>query len=274
MNAHRLVVSVFAVLGLVLAGGCATTDFVTGRQVQNMYLIEDDIQMGREVLSDVVKAMQEDGVRVNADARKVAKLQDMVNRIAAVSHLPTLPYEVKLFHTNIVNAFAAPGGQMGVFTGLYDHEIGLVKDDDELAAVIAHEIAHVTCRHTTESLTREMPMQLLLLGAAIYAEAKDKEDLAIALGAGFLLYQGLLLPKYSRADEAEADAVGMMYMAKAGYDPRAAVRLWKRAYEREGDEGLFALFSSHPTNKARYESLQKMLPQAMEEYNRVKSAKP
>ncbi len=253
---------------------CATVDPVTGRKVNNMYLIEDDIQMGREVLADVVKTMREEKVRINKDGPKVAKLQDMVNRIAAVSHLPDLPYEITLFETNIVNAFAAPGGQMGVFAGLYHPEMGLVKDDDELAAVIAHEIAHVTCRHTTESLTRGMPVQLLLLGASIYAEAKGKEDLALALGAGFLVYQGLILPKFSRADETEADAVGLMYMAKAGYDPNAAVRIWERAAARGKDPKLFAMFSSHPTDADRAKNLRKLLPQAMAEYEKARAAKP
>ncbi|HMP74910.1 MAG TPA: M48 family metallopeptidase [Kiritimatiellia bacterium] len=265
----RCLACLFVLLPL-LAVSCATVDPVTGRRTRNMYLIEDDIQMGRQVKADVVKSMREGGVPINADGRTVAKLQDMVNRIAAVSHLPDLPFEVTLFQTNIVNAFAAPGGQMGVFTGLYHPEIGLVKDDDELAAVIAHEIAHVTCRHTTESLTRALPMQMLLIGGSIYAEAKGKEDLALALGAGFLVYQGLVLPKFSRKDESEADAVGLMYMARAGYDPRAAVRIWERAAARGKDPKLFAMFSSHPTDRDRAEALRKLLPQAMEEYERAR----
>lgn len=262
------------VLAALLLASCATVDPVTGKKVNNLYLIEDDIQLGREVMQDTLKAMREERVPVNADKKRSAQLTDMVKRIAAVSHLPDLPYEVYLFQTNIVNAAAAPGGQVMVFSGLYDKKVGLVADEDELAAVIGHEIAHVTCRHTTEEMTRQLPMNIILLGAAIYAEAKDKEDLALALSAGFLVYQGLLLPKYSRKDESEADAVGLMYMAKAGYDPRAAVRLWKRAHEREGDDSLFAIFSSHPSNKARWKSLDKMLPAAMAEYAKVKGGYP
>ena len=96
----------------------------------------------------------------------------------------------------------------------------------------------------------------------------------MALGAGFLVYQGLILPKYSRTDEAEADAVGLMYMAKAGYDPRAAVRIWQRAAEREDDPGLFALFSSHPSNKARRKALEARMPEAMEEYRKATGRYP
>lgn len=253
----------------LLSSSCATVDPVTGRKVNNMYLIEDDIQLGREVMADTVKSMRESGVPLNANRTRVRQVEDIVKRIAAVSHLPNLPYEVTVFETNIVNAAAAPGGQLMVFSGLYDPKKGLVADEDELAAVIGHEIAHVTCRHTTEEMTRQLPMQLILLGGAIYAEAKGDDDLALALGAGFLVYQGLILPRYSRTDESEADAVGMMYMAKAGFDPRAAIRVWQRAAERDGDPGLLAMFSSHPTNKTRKKSLEAMLPEAMEAYRQA-----
>lgn len=259
-------------VGLLLAllsSSCATVDPVTGRKVNNMYLIEDDIQLGREVMADTVKSMRESGVPLNANRTRVRQVEDIVKRIAAVSHLPNLPYEVTVFETNIVNAAAAPGGQLMVFSGLYDPKKGLVADEDELAAVIGHEIAHVTCRHTTEEMTRQLPLQLILLGGAIYAEAKGDDDLALALGAGFLVYQGLILPRYSRTDESEADAVGMMYMAKAGFDPRAAIRVWQRAAERDGDPGLLAMFSSHPTNKTRKKSLEAMLPEAMEAYRQA-----
>lgn len=263
-----------ALLLPLLTAACSTVDPVTGRKVQNMYLIEDDIQMGREVMAETVKSMRDAGVPLNANKVKVKKIEDMVHKIASVSHLPDLPYEVVVFETNIVNAAAAPGGQIMVFSGLYAPKIGLVADDDELAAVLGHEIAHVTCRHTTEAMTKQLPINLILMGGAIYAEATDNDNLALALGAGFLAYQGLILPKYSRKDESEADAVGLMYMAKAGYDPRAAVRLWQRAAEREDDPGLFGFMSSHPSNSKRYKSLQALLPEAMEEYRKAKGHYP
>lgn len=275
MKSWSSALSVIAgVVGCLLATSCASVDPVTGRKVNNLYLIQDDIQMGREVMADTVKSMRDAGVPLNANRTRVKQVETVVKRIAAVSHLPELPYEVVVFETNIVNAAAAPGGQIMVFSGLYDPKKGLVADEDELAAVIGHEIAHVTCRHTTEEMTRQLPMQLILMGGAIYAEAKGDDDLALALGAGFLVYQGLILPKYSRTDEAEADAVGLMYMAKAGYDPRAAVRIWQRAAERESDPGLFAMFSSHPTNKARRKALEARLPEAMEEYRKTTGRYP
>ena len=252
---------------LIAVAACSTTDFVTGKSTHNLYLVDDDIKMGAQVLQQSVDEMRKQGVKVDVDTKRLGMIQDMVRRIGAVSHMPDLPYEVHLFETNIVNAMCAPGGKVLVFSGLYNPKVGLVRDEAELAAVLGHEIAHATCRHTTEAMTREAPVNALLVIAALVAEAKGSDTAAAAVGAGFVAYNGLLVTKYSRTDEAEADRVGLMYMAKAGYDPRAAPRLWKRACQREGsDPGLMLIFSTHPSNKARWEALEKHLPEALAAY--------
>ena len=259
-----------ALLLAMIVSGCATVDPVTGRRVNNMYSIEDDIKLGEGVQRDIRKAMAEQGVARNADRARVAQLNEMVRRIAAVSHLPNLPYEVDLFHTNIVNAAAAPGGKLFVFSGLYDPETGLARNENELAAVMAHEIAHVTCRHTTESLTRQAPINILLLAGAAVASAKERDDIALAMGVAFVAYQGFYLPKYSRKDESEADAVGLMYMAKAGYDPRAAPEIWRRVNEQSGrSPSLVRWMSSHPSHADRHRRLERLLPQALVEYEKA-----
>jgi predicted Zn-dependent protease len=252
---------------LTLLVGCASVDPVTGNRVANFYTIEDDINLGTGVMRDITEEMKKQNVPVNADRARLAQIREMVRRIAAVSHLPTLPYEVVLFETNIVNAAAAPGGKIIVFSGLYHPEIGLARNENEIAAVIAH----VTCRHTTESLTRRIPTDLLLIAGAAYAEAKDKDNLAIAMGAAFIAYEGFYLPRYSRVDESEADAVGLMYMAKAGYDPRAAPELWRRVEQQEGNPtALVRWMSSHPSHGDRHEALEKLLPAAIAEYEKVR----
>jgi len=255
---------------MLITSACSTTDLVTGEKVSNMYSINDDIELGDGVMSDVRKQMAKQRVPVNADAARVKQLNDMVDRIAAVSHMPSLPYEVVLFQTNIVNAAAAPGGKLIVFSGLYDEKQGLVQNENELAAVIAHEIAHVTCRHTTESLTKRAPVNIALLLGSVYAESKGNEDIAVAMGVAFIAYEGFYLPQYSRRDESEADAVGLMYMAKAGYDPRAAPELWRRVNEKEGRAPkLVRWMSSHPSHRDRYKALEKLMPAALDEYNKT-----
>ena len=260
---------------LVFVVSCATTDFVTGSRTRNMYALAEDVKFGEEVQHESIEEMRKQGVPINRDTKRVKQLQDMVQRITAISHIPDLPYEVNLFETNIVNAMAAPGGKIIVFSGLYDEKVGIAKTDDEIAAVISHEIAHVTCRHTTENLTRQALPNLLLVAAGLYAEIEGSSDIRNAVAATFLLYNGLWLPKYSRTDEAEADRVGLMYLAKAGYDPRAAPRLWKRVHEKQGSgNALTALISTHPTNKDRWQNLEKHLPAAMEEYKAATGSYP
>jgi predicted Zn-dependent protease len=259
-----------SLLLVIFLSGCASIDPVTGKRVANMYSIQEDIQLGEGVLRDIDTQMTKQHVPKNADPVRVSQLRDMVRRIAAVSHLPNLPYEVVLYQTNIVNAAAAPGGKVIVFSGLYDPEIGLVKNENELAAVIGHEIAHVTCRHTTESMTRRIPTDLLMLAGSIYASSRDKEELAVAMSVAFVAYEGFYLPSYSRKDESEADAVGLMYMAKAGYDPRAAPELWRRVNQKEGrSPKLVRWMSSHPSHKDRHLALEKLLPAAIAEYDKT-----
>jgi predicted Zn-dependent protease len=246
-------------------------DFVTGKEAKNLYDIQEDIELGNEVYKELSTEMKEGGAAVNRDAKQVRVLQEMLRRISSVSHLPDLPYSVTLFHTNLVNAFALPGGKVAVFEGLYSGEDRLVEGEDEMAAVIAHEVAHVTCRHSTEEMTRSLPVELVLGGAAIFAELDENEDLEAILGGAFVLYEGVISTKYSRADEEEADAVGLDYMARAGYDPSAAVRLWRRAHDKEGSEPKWINYlSTHPRNKDRARNLEKLLPEVLPIYERTR----
>ncbi len=259
-------------LAVLVWSGCATPQYdpVSGRQVRNLYTLDDDIQIGRGVIENALQEFEEQGIPVNQDQQMLSTLSNMMHRIAAVSHYPDLPYTVVLVHTNIVNAACAPGGQLIFWEGLYDPKIGLVQNEDELAAVMAHEIAHATARHSTRSMTRNMPINLALMAGTVAASLADRDDLALWLGAGFVVYQGIILPRYSRQDEYEADRLGLFYMADAGYDPRAAPAIWRRVNERERDPGLLRYLSSHPTHRDRYRELERHLPEALERYERAR----
>lgn len=264
-----------AALASGLSSSCATVDAVTGRSTYNFYSLDEDIQLGRKTIQANIQQARQAGIRINADPSRMAELQEMVRRIADVSDLPHLPYEVTLFHTGIVNAAAAPGGQLMVFEGLYDPEKGLVQDEDELAAVIAHEIAHVNCRHSTEELSKVATAGLLAeLGAAL-AERKGHDDLATFFRAAFIVGSVFYIPLHSQQNEFEADRVGLFYMAKAGYDPRAAPRIWKRVAERQKKEHEKAsIFATHPSSWDRYRALEKLVPYAMEEYAAARGGYP
>ncbi|QHI68398.1 M48 family metallopeptidase [Tichowtungia aerotolerans] len=258
-------------VGLIFSAvlvGCSTIDPVTGLQTRNMYSLDQDVGIGSKVYDQTLEEMRARGVPINEDRARVAQLQGMVNRISAASDLPDLPYEVSLIQTNIVNAMAAPGGKIMVYEGLWDPEKGLTKDDDEIAAVIAHEIAHVNARHSTEAMTRSLPVNILATVGVIAAKDTDYEQFAqIVAAGGLFLYNGIWMTRYSRENEMEADAVGMMYMAKAGYDPRAAIRIWERAsQQRTGEDPAASIFSTHPPDAARLAALRARLPEALRIY--------
>lgn len=230
--------------------------------------------MGQATVRANTASLAEQGVGVNQDPERVEQLRVMVERIGAVSDLPQLPYTVTLYHTNIVNAAAAPGGSLMVYEGLYDPERGLARDEDELAAVIAHEIAHVTCRHVAEQLSKAKTANVV--GGTLGALAD-----ILGYGGVYDLAEGVLsvssviwLPAYSRRDEEEADRVGLLYMARAGYDPRAAPRLWQRAAADPAQRGAGGIFSSHPGHADRRRILEAAMPEAMEAYRRATGGVP
>jgi len=263
----RMLLCMALCIGALGLTSCTTPDMVTGRNVYNIYSIQEDVELGQTAMAENIKQFRKNNVPINADPVRLAQINNIMHRITAVSDMPALPYEVTLIHTNIVNAFAMPGGQMVVFDGLYDPEKGLVRDEDELAAVIAHEIAHVNCRHSTEQLSKIMTATLAMEATAALLESNDEDDWAMAVRALFAVGAGLWVPVHSRRDEYEADRVGLFYMARAGFDPRAAPRIWKRVAEKEGGNiGFLSIFATHPANEARYKELNRLLPYALNEY--------
>ncbi len=270
----RLTLCAFALTMLFLAS-CATIDPVTERRTVNLYTMQDEVDLGREVTAANIEEMKKAGVRVNNDPDRIAQLNEITERISAVSDMPGLPYEVTLFHTNIVNAAAAPGGAMMVFEGLYDPDSGMVRDEEELAAVMAHEIAHINARHVTERLSRIMGIQIATgIVAGVADRRRDDTRLGDAMRTVAVVGTVLWIPSYTRQNEYEADRIGLFYMAKAGYDPRAAPRIWQRIYEEGDDRDTAHIFSTHPSSRQRYEALNELLPYAMEEYARATGSYP
>ena len=255
----------FPGLLLALASGCATTDFVTGQQTQNIYSLQEDVQLGQDFYKETIAELKKENSPIDQDPVRVALVKEVTANIAAVANITNLPYEITYVgDPEIVNAYAFPGGHVMVFEGLWDEKEGLVQTVDELAAVIGHEIAHVNCRHSTEAMTREMLPNLILAGGLIYASIEDDDDLQLLFGGLMLVHDGLIVTKYSRVDELEADRVGMAYMAKAGYDPAAAPRVWERLAGASDNqvEKVLSIFSTHPRDYKRVQELRKHLPEA------------
>jgi len=169
-----------------------------------------------------------------------------------------LAWEVVVFDDESVNAFAMPGGKIGVFTGI----LNVADTPDALAAVLGHEIAHLTENHVMERARRQSGSSLVgILGGA----ATGMHDVSHAASTIFLT-----LP-FSRKQESEADIVGLEYMAKAGFDPRATIALWKRMGEaRENRQAEF--LSTHPSDDRRLDEIVKSLRPALIEYNAARDA--
>jgi len=157
-----------------------------------------------------------------------------------------------------VNAFAMPGGKVAVFTGLLELVDG---NEDELAAVMGHEIAHVALKHSNKQMSSEMLRQgggaaLAILLSRQEKSAVDPKLVQQAYDLGTQV--GLMLP-YSREHELQADELGLYYAAKAGYDPEAAVDLWQKMAEAGGEQPPEFL-STHPSHGTRIERLQELVP--------------
>jgi predicted Zn-dependent protease len=245
------------ILILVALGGCATAPETGRRQV----LLIDSAQESRLGLQTFEQLKQQTPVSRNRQAN--AQLQSVGQRIANVVRMPNAQWEFVLFETDEPNAFALPGGKIGVNTGI----LPITQTEAGLATVIAHEIAHVTARHGAERMSHDLLVQAggVALSAALGGRSPVTQDLAMqAYGVGSQL--GVMLP-YSRTQEYEADRIGLIYMARAGFDPSEAIAFWERFSALEqGRAATPEFLSTHPLNEGRIEQIRRFLPEAMAEY--------
>jgi len=176
-----------------------------------------------------------------------------------------IEWELAIFESESVNAFAMPGGKIGVLTGILD----VTENQDQLATVIGHEIAHVTARHSNERASRASLSNVGINVAAIilgggYTGATYTAQQALQAGAQF----GITLP-HTRGQESEADIIGLQYMAKAGFDPRESVPLWQHMDER-AEKAPPEFLSTHPASETRIENLVSEWQKTLPLYNQAK----
>jgi len=241
--------------------GCTTVP-ETGRRQVMLVSAADEAQMGLNAFDQVKKEE-----KISKDSAANAQVQRVGKRIAQSvgREIPNAQWEFVVFDSDQVNAFALPAGKVGVYTGL----LKLAASDDELAAVMGHEIAHVSSRHGAE---RTSQGYLVAGGAAltdIGLQVKDVDPAkrnAILSAYGMAATVGAILP-YSRLHESEADAIGLRFAAGAGYDPRAAVSFWKKmAAKSNGQNKPPRLLSTHPSDATRIAKLEELAPQYMAAY--------
>jgi predicted Zn-dependent protease len=239
-----------ATIGLVLAVAACQQAPVTGRQQLILLPESQDAQMGLEAYQEIKQES-----RISRDPELNRRVQEVGRRIAAVSPHPEWDWEFTVFDNDEPNAFALPGGKVGVHTGLFR----VAQNDDQLAAVMGHEVAHAIARHGAERMSQGLLAQGL--GAVAVGGGIDPQIVQIAAQAATL---GVILP-YSRTQEAEADHIGLLYMAAAGYDPREAITLWQN-FDKLGGDRPPEFLSTHPAPGSRIDNLQELMPEAMEVY--------
>ena len=233
----------------VKSGSEADVNAIGNRKVGHgpeMYSLEHDIAIGKQLSQEVEKSAKfiNDPV-INEYVNRVG--QNLVRNSDA-----QVPFTIKVIDSDVVNAFALPGGFFYVNSGLILH----ADEESELAGVMAHEIAHVCARHGTREETKSTIVQLASIPAMIFIPYS---------WAGYAIYQGmnfaipLTFLKFSRGDEAEADYLGLQYMYKAGYDPNSFVSFFEKvqADEKKQPGTIPKVFSTHPPTPDRIEAIQK-----------------
>ncbi len=247
---------------LMVLAGCATAP-ETGRSQLLLIDTAEEAQLGFKSFEQIKRETP-----VARNPAEAKRLQEVGERIAAVVNLPHAQWEFVLFESDQPNAFALPGGKIGVYTGI----LPLTKTDAGLATVLAHEIAHATARHGAERMSQGLLVQVggVALSTALGGQSAVSQELATQ-AYGLTTQLGVMLP-YSRVQELEADRIGLLYMARAGYDPTEAIGFWQRfqAYSQSrGGQGLEFL-STHPLDDTRIAQIQRFLPQAQAEYARAR----
>jgi len=257
-----LAVAIVAVLGL---GACATTTSPTGRTQYMAYSDSELNQMGAQAFAEM-KSKQ----KVQTGGQQNAYVQCVVN--ALVAQLPPewrqIQWETAVFVDDSPNAFALPGGKVGVNTGMF----GVAKNQDQLAAVIGHEIGHVYARHTNERVSRQSATStgLAVLGALAGARYGQTGSDLVTQGGGMAAQMGVLLP-FSRTQETEADEIGQRLMAQAGFDPAQAVDLWKNMIAASAGRSPEWL-STHPDPQNRIRALEARAPSLQSVYQDARKA--
>lgn len=244
---------------LLFLSACYTVP-ETGRKSLVIVPPEQEAALGAQAFQEV-RAQE----KVSNDAAAIARVARVGRRIAAAvgGDLPCAQWEFVVFDSPEVNAFALPGGKVGVYTGL----LKLASSDDELAIVIGHEIAHVTARHGAERMTIDQGVQLF--GGAVGGVAESRlspqasQLVKAAYGAGTQLLG--VLP-HSRLQESEADKIGLRYAARAGYDPRAAIAFWHKMNAQAGGAKGPAFLQTHPSSEDRIAKLEAELPSVISIY--------
>lgn len=228
----------------------ACSNSPTGRPQVLLFSGGDMSRLGAQSFEELKK--QE---KINNDPKINQYVQCVANAISArlAPNSDFSAWEVVVFDSEQVNAFALPGGKVGVYRGL----LNVAKNQDQLATVIGHEIGHVIARHSNERLSRSQLADAGLQLSNTVLRGSEYQSIAMA-GLGLGVQYGVLMP-YNRAQESESDIIGLRLMSEAGFDPKQSIELWKSMAKASGGNQPPELLSTHPSHATRIEELQKQI---------------
>jgi len=258
--------SVTVLLMALFMYSCGSVPFTGRRQLQlvsNQEVIALSLQQYQEFMRT---APLEKGT---ANAQMVTRIGTRIANAVATfyknngyeSQLENYAWEYNLVKDNSVNAFAMPGGKVVIFTGL----LPVTQSEEALAVVIGHEIAHVIAQHSSERLSQQIALQYGgAIAGGLLGNTQAMQQLGntvFGLGAQF----GVMMP-YARKQEYEADEIGLIIMAMAGYNPQTAIPFWTRMAESGGGAQVPEFLSTHPTDSKRIANIEKIMPGVMQYY--------
>jgi predicted Zn-dependent protease len=272
MRALRTTVQTMTLLGLLLPlalfSGCETNPY-TGRSQFLMTSVSEEMKMGAQaydqVKSDPKMKPSQDPREIETVKRVAARIVEAAKRSKYAEMAQQFQWEVTVIKDDqTANAFALPGGKMAVYTGIFP----MAKTEAGLAAVMGHEVVHALARHGAERMSQgqatSIGVQVLGTAAGVgTGSAALGQATMAALGVGAQV--GMLLP-FSRKHESEADYIGILLAADAGYDPRESVALWERMGQMSGGGAPAEFMSTHPSHETRIDQLKKWMPEAMAIY--------
>jgi predicted Zn-dependent protease len=255
----------FCLLSLAL-GGCQTTTSAGAVGVERkQLLLVSSQQLDAMAAQSYTKLKTDAATRgtLNTDNAMHQRVRAIAARLEPQTRVfrpdaPGWQWEVNVINTNELNAYCMPGGKIMVYSGLIQR---LNLSDDEIAVVMGHEISHALREHSREQVSQAIAAQSAIdVGTALLGLGTSSADIA------GIAYQSLIATRFSRTDENEADRIGLELMARAGYDPRAGVRLWQKMINANSGGGTPEFLSSHPADSNRVAQVEALLPVVMPFY--------
>ena len=268
----------YGILGVLLVclwvAGCATNPYTNRSQFLLMpagYMNEMGAAQYSEVLQDPQVVLSKDPREIEPVKRVAARIIEAARRSKYSQEAKEFNWEVTVIKDDVTkNAWALPGGKIAVYTGIFP----IAKNEAGLAAIMGHEVVHALAQHGGERMSQGLVAQLGMTAAAIALSTQETSpvlgELAMqAMGLG--VQAGILLP-FSRKHESEADYVGVLLAADAGYDPREAIRIWERMAATSQGGAPPEFLSTHPAHETRIADLTSWMPEALEIYAKAPKA--